>query len=540
MSDIEIVKRVGFWPRFFEILPGFTSWTLLAMPIVLSLINPILAAFYVVGFNMIWLSKAAGMNMRVVRGYRRLRMNNSLDWQERLLDLKDLDKGIQRVETRLKRMREKNKRKNLKNYIAQLRDLKTKKFMDPDDIYHGVIIAVYNETLDIVEPTVRSVIDGHYPTKRIILNIAYEGRTGERVEKDVHYLVEKYKHHFKHMEAVKHDVLEGEVFGKGGNITKCGREMLRYVESQKLDPAQVIVTTLDSDNRPSSNYFSYLAFVYATTPDRKHYSYQPVPMFFNNIWDAPAPSRVIASGNSFWMLIQSMRPHLLRNFSAHAQPLDALIETDFWSTKTIVEDGHQFWRSYFTFDGNYRVIPIYTEIFQDAVLADGYWRTIKAQFYQLRRWAWGASDLAYVAHQWKLNPQIPWSKKLAKFMRLYEGHFSWPISPLIIAFAGWAPLVLSREYSNDVLVYNLPIIISYIQTVATLGIIVTMSLSFLSLPPRPNRYKRSRHFFMLIQWVLLPPTSILFGSMAALNAQTRLMFKLYVEKFDVTEKAVKS
>jgi hypothetical protein len=65
-------------------------------------------------------------------------------------------------------------------------------------------------------------------------------------------------------------------------------------------------------------------------------------MFTNNIWDAPAPMRVIATGNSYWMLIQGLRQHMLRNFSAHAQPLASLIETDFWSRRTIVEDGHQF------------------------------------------------------------------------------------------------------------------------------------------------------------------------------------------------------
>jgi hypothetical protein len=42
---------------------------------------------------------------------------------------------------------------------------------------------------------------------------------------------------------------------------------------------------------------------------------------------------------------------------------------------------------------------------------------------------------------------------------------------------------------------------------------------------------------MLTQWIFLPVTSIGYGSLAAFNSQTRLMFKRYLSKFDVTEKA---
>ena len=67
-----------------------------------------------------------------------------------------------------------------------------------------------------------------------------------------------------------------------------------------------------------------------------------------------------------------------------------------------------------------------------------------------------------------------------------------------------------------------------------------MFVCFKTLPPKPARYKRHRSLFMILQWVYLPVTTICYGSLAALNSQTRLMFGKYLDKFDVTEKAVKT
>jgi hypothetical protein len=305
-----------------------------------------------------------------------------------------------------------------------------------------------------------------------------------------------------------------------------------------IDPEHVIVTTFDSDHRASKNYFSYLSYLYATDVNRVRRSYQPIPMFYNNIWDVPAPMRVLATGNSFWMIMETMRPHRLRNFAAHAQSLAALIVTDYWSVTSIVEDGHQFWRTYFAFDGDHEVVPIFTPIFQDAVLASTYLKTFRVQFLQLRRWAWGVSDFPYVVRNSLANSQISWGKKGPQLGRLFESHFSWATAPLILTFVGGLPLYLNRDFRYDSLAHTLPYITSDILKLSSVAIVVTILLSLMSLPPKPARYRRSRFIGMVAQWALLPVVSICFGSLAALNSQTRLMFGKYLE-FYVTEKATK-
>ena len=44
---------------------------------------------------------------------------------------------------------------------------------------------------------------------------------------------------------------------------------------------------------------------------------------------------------------------------------------------------------------------------------------------------------------------------------------------------------------------------------------------------------------MVVQWILSPVIAVIYNSMAAFYAQTRLMLGLYMEKFDVTKKVVK-
>jgi hypothetical protein len=223
--------------------------------------------------------------------------------------------------------------------------------------------------------------------------------------------------------------------------------------------------------------------------------------------------------------------------------MSALIDTDFWSVRTIVEDGHQYWRTWFRYDGNYNVYPIYVPIYQDAVLTDSYKRTLKMQFIQVRRWAWGVSDVAYFANQafFKIN-NIPWYKKVAKGGRLLEGHLSWSTAPLILLLAAY-PLFFfhnsSLIFGVGYLASELPQVASGLQRVAMVGILISLFLSIRWLPPKPARYRRHRTVWMVIQWVYLPLTSIVYSSFAAIYAQTRLMFGKYLG-FIVTEKATKS
>ncbi|MBA3758289.1 glycosyltransferase family 2 protein [Candidatus Saccharibacteria bacterium] len=527
MKSIEIPyeKQRGRRYRFFEMLPGLISWSLLILPFVLSQINPRITVIFIIAYLLLWFVKAIGLNIRSIQGFRNLDQYQKLPWTQLLEELRTgkVEQPDRHIPTW--------HYENIRRIAEEPTPIKV------DDITHAIIIATYNESREVLEPTIQSVIASEYDMKNVILVLAYEERGGPDVEVQAEQLMKDYQGTFKYAFAVKHPKdMPGEVIGKGGNITYAARELEQYLEKENIEPLSVIVTTLDSDNRPHKHYLNALTYLYAVTPDPLVVSYQPIPMFTNNIWDAPAPMRVIATGNSFWNVVISIRPHMIRNFSSHAQSMQALIDTDYWSVRTIVEDGHQFWRTYFRYDGKHEVYPIYLPIYQDAVLSTTYWRTIKAQFLQIRRWAWGASDVAYVAEKgYFTNNRVPKLDLTFKFLRLLEGHVSWATAPLILAFAAFIPLLFNPQ---DYAANQLPQIASRIQTVALGGIFITLFLSLKLLPPRPLRYKRHRNIWMVLQFVLLPVTTILFNGLSALYSQTRLMFGKYIGKFDVTDKAV--
>ena len=536
MIDLELPlgKRTLKY-RLFEMLPAFLSYGSLILLVILSLISPTLAAVYLLLIIVTLFVKSVGIAVHTIQGRNKLEAALKVDWHARLADLED-------PQTSYNNSRHyKLSGFNAYTHVDNLRLIAADPdaFPRPSQIYNAVIIATYNESYEVLALTVESVLNNTYSSQKIILTIAYEERGGEAIKNTVLRLQKEFGNKFYAFHLVEHPKDQpNEVVGKGGNITHAGRFLQKWLQKEGIASKNVIVTTLDSDNRPHAIYFDYVTYEYIVHEDRKHLSYQPISLFMSNIWDVPAPMRVIATGNSFWNIISSMRPHTLRNFASHSQPMDALEEMDFWSTRTIVEDGHQYWRSYFYFGGNYAVLPLYAPIYQDAVLSNTYLKTLKAQFIQLRRWAYGASDIPYVATRvFTHERNVSLSGGLARLLRLIDGHVTLASVSLLVAFGGWVPLLINSDAARSVAAHQLPEVVSIIQQVALVGLFITVFLSFKMLPPRPERYKRHRTYMMVAQWVLMPVTAIIYSTISALYSQWRLFTGRYLDKFDVTDKA---
>ena len=524
--------------RFLEIMPGLISYGAIILLFLLSWLNPVLGAIYLFTIIASTLVKAVSVAYRTVQGYKVIKRASRVDWRKRNEELANPHAAYERLrQDDSKSYHAEEHLENLKMILSMPHE-----YPDPSKIYHVVIMTAYNEGEEVLAPSIEAVKNTTFPNERIIFVLAYEARGGEMMASTAKNLAKKYKGVFKDFVLSEHPAdLPHEIVGKGPNLTYAGQRLAEYVEKKHLPIENIIVTSLDSDNHMAPKYLDSVAYEFITHPNRQRLSYQPVSIFTNNIWDAPAPSRVIAVSNSFFNVISTMRPHILRNFASHSQPLQALKAMNFWSKRTIVEDGHQYWRSLFFFEGDYAVLPIRIPIYQDAVLDESLWKTIKAQFVQVRRWYYGVSDVAYVGSRLFVsrdNRVMPFWKLFPKFWRLLDGHITLAVLAPIVAFGGWVPMIMNLS-SRTMVAYSVPNIVSIVETFASIGLIISVLVSFKILPKRPAKYRKGRSLLMVLQWILMPVTSIIYQSVAAFYSQTRLMLGLYMEKFDVTKKIVK-
>lgn len=489
--------------RLFEILPGAIAWTILLAPVLMSFYAPKPLAIILIFYLTFWLTRTFFMSYRLILGYLNYHQDIKINWLEK---------------------------------VKQLPPNNSYR-----DIYHLVIVPTYKEDIQILESSIESVINSNYDKDRIIYVLATEERDYERAREYSDILTKKYKNSLADYIAIMHPKnMPNEVKGKGPNITFACEKMVSYFEKRKIDPKNVIVTNMDSDNMVDKNYLACVTYKYLIDPDPVHKSFQPLPMYFNNIWDVPMAMRLIAMGSSAWQMVVATRPSRLRNFSAHAQSLEALIATNFWSKETIVEDGHQYWRSYYRFNGLHDVVPIFTPIYQDAVLADNLIKTIKEQYLQKRRWSWGVSDIPFVMEHTFKNKRIHWFDKWANALILWEAHISWSTASLVLLTSSWLPLVLNPDFKQTLMAFYFPIIYSRLLAIAWVGMIITLTISTLLVPHRRGKKPAGILFW---DWVLtpiaLPITNIIFSSIPALMSQTFLMIGRREVVFRVTVKSTK-
>ncbi len=464
-------------------------------------------------------------------------MHNQIDWSLWLEKLKQPDEFINYLSGLLVNQPNKNFGRLYKRQLDNLLSLPKDRNFDWRKLYHIIILTTVKESLEVLESSVSSCASANYDHSKIIFMLAAEERGGEVAQQNARLLYEKYSSKFlKFIVSVHPDGIEGEAKVKGANLTFAAHQAQKFLDELQIPYENVIISAFDSDTTVASNYFAHLAYDFLTAKKPLQSSYQPMPMYHNNIWDTPAVARVIAISSSFWQLVEASRPDRLITFSSHAMSFKTLVDVNFWRTDIIPDDSHIFWQCFLYFNGDYRSKPLYSPVSMDAVLGSSYLGTLVAQYKQKRRWAWGCTEIPMVIPELIKNKKIPFWKKFVWGERLFEGHYFWATASIMIAVLGWLPLVFGgARFGATVLALNLPVLTKAIMSIATFFLIFSMYVNIVLLPPRPKEYSRWKSFSMVWQWIFSPIVSSVFGSFPAIDAQTRMMLGKYME-FYVTPK----
>lgn len=528
--------------RFLEILPGTVTWVILLTPFILSIFEPAWVAIFVIIFDFYWLVKSFNMGGHLIAGYLHIRRDKRIDWFRRCKKIKNFDEYYSYVKEKIKEVKVPFSRKKLKWELEELKSLKNTKheIVDWEEIYHAVIYAVYKEPREVLEASIRSLLDSNYPSKKIIVVMGMEERAGEEPMKLAMSLKREYKDKFKDFLVYEHpDGIKGEIKGKGSNLYNAGTKFKKYVDKNGLRYDRIIVSAFDCDTRVSPQYLACVTYKYIINPERTHRTFQPIPFYSNNIWHIPAINRIVAFGASFWQMIEGTRPYRMVNFSSQAMSFKTLVDIDFWDRTIVSEDSKQYYRAFFRYHGNHKCVPIFTPVYMDAVLANNLWTTLKNQYLQKRRWAWGVEHFPYLINEFRKHKEISLYQKWVQLYRIINGHISWSTAALLIALTGWIPFLMNSTFRTTVLANNLPNLARTLLTITWIGLLISAILSTLLLPPRPKNFGPWKTVVFFFSWVLVPISAIFFGSIPAIDAQTHLMFGRYLG-FWVTPKEAKT
>jgi cellulose synthase/poly-beta-1,6-N-acetylglucosamine synthase-like glycosyltransferase len=426
----------------------------------------------------------------------------------------------------------------LRSYFALLANEKKQHLHTPalqdaaKTIQHIVIIPIYTEPYNVIEEAVQSVIQNEYLYREnITILLATEERAPD-AQNHAKALQEKFvQEPIKIINSVHPVGIPGEGKVKGSNITYALRELEKQ---QPLDPETTFVSTIDTDTKVEKHFFSTVTQIFLETDEPHRAIYQYTPIYSNNWISGTFFARLIAIGTTMWQLFESQNPEFYRNFAVYGQSLLCLKKANYWSLTSIVEDGLQYWRSYFGWNGKFRIVNTPAVCEMDLVDETNLYRTVRSQYKQLRRWSWGCTDVEFVIPKFLEAQDIPLGEKIRKTTYLLYNHLFWAGGPFMLFFIGFIPGI-NGSIDDSIAVLTVPIAVSIISTLLFATVIFPSLLS-IHIMRRYTKFRPQDYFFNLIQWITVPLLTLTLFSIPAIESQVRLFFGKRIDSFDTTQK----
>ena len=490
-----ILKYPNRSQRVLEILPGLTSWMLILFPVWGSIFWPVGVAYFIIAFNVYWLYRSTTLAVAGVMSYYRIQAWEKYDW---------------------------------------IGDVKG--FADWKEVYHVIVLPTYKEPGEILVRTLKALKAQTIGSKQIIPVIAMETRAGEEINKSREEMLKKeFEGEFAGLFFFYHPSdIAGEVVGKSSNAAWAGKEFRKTLQKNKnWKLEKMTISSVDCDVALHPNHLAALTYMFLDDPHRYRKIWQGAIVFYNNIERIPWPMRVFnRMGSVIFMAILS-RPDRLINFSTYSLSLKLMDDIDYWDADVIPEDYRIFFKTYFATGGEVEVEPLFISVSADAAEADGFWSTYTNTYEQVKRWAWGASDDAYIIKKYILDTKIPFWDKTIRVFKVIEDHFMWPVNWFIVTIGANLPPLLNPTFSRTILGKTLPQVSSAIMT---MSLISMLAMIFVDLKARPKTDQPWwRKILSPFEFILLPVVGFFFSALPGLDAHTRLMMGKYLE-YRVTEK----
>jgi len=491
------MKNINLEKRVFEIMPAALVWTTIVLSLVLSFLSPLAVVYFIIVYDLYWLFRVAYYLPFVVISWYRYRRDIKIDWQ--------------------------TKAEAISGY---------------DEIIHVVMLPTVKEDIMVIRDSLNSILSSSYPKDKILIVLGGEEKAKQEFLVKSEILKKEYADKFKGFIVTLHPMgLPGELPGKGSNMNWMGHRLLEYINQQNIDIDKVIVSAFDVDTIAHPQYLACIAYKYLTVEDPTRSSYQPVVLYNNNLWESPAAVRVAMFGTTFWLITELARPEGMMTFSSHSMSLRMLVDVDFWQKDMVSEDSRIFLQGLMHYHGDYRVTPIHLPVSMDTVMSGNYGKALIALYKQIRRWAYGVENFPFMAMAFRRDKQMPLGIKIKFLWKQMEGMYTWATVPLLVFLLGRLPFWFAPDAFRYYAVFqNTPFTLEWLMRFAMVGVFASAILSAVLLPARPKHINKFMSVVVLVlQWILLPVTFVLFGAVPAIDAQTRLMLGKYMG-FNVSPK----
>lgn len=491
-----ILKNEKLVHRLLEILPGFFSWNIILFPYWGILIIPNVVAYFILTFNVYWFFQSLQLAIAATISHLRVQASMNYDW---VLDLES--------------------------------------FPDWKKVHHIIIVPTFKEPLYILERTIGSLSKQNLPLKQISVCLAMEEKEDEKERLLKANMIKKiYGKKFANIFVTTHKLIKGEVAGKASNERYAAIQVKnKLVDEKKMNINYITITSCDADHKFHPKHFSCLTFKFLDNLNRYKSFWQPAVMFYNNIWEIPALTRVPNTLGSIWNLSQLARKDRLINAQNYSLSLKLLDNVGYWDADKIPEDWGIFFKAFYKTKGGIEVEPIYLPLFADAPRSTSFWKTIKNQYDQFKRWAWGVSDDPWIIKKYFLTKGIPFWEKTSRLIWSLWSHFSWPINWFLITIGITLPALLNPAFARTALGYYVPKVSSFLLTTALIFLLITIAIDSSYKPKKSKTLPKWRMILSPLEFILMPIVGFIFSALPGLDAHTRLMLGKYIE-YKVTEK----
>ena len=556
---------------FLERLPPLISWILITMPVWGGLLIPEITAYIVLFFNVYFLYKSISLTLYISICYLLIRKTDSINWLKKLIETDNLSIEIKKLKDTIKKLKNEtfdeedarltskdklNKIINsrlpyfLKKFVYIFSKNKTISFLNTElyvlqglkinppginwkEVQHIVMIPHLREPKHVLEDTILRLKEMNYPTKNISVVLASEAVDPNGYKISVE-LQTKYKEYFNNFWITVHKLEHGELVGKSSNLAFASREISKKVLSLGWDLKKTTITSCDADSQLPINYLANITYNFINDPDRHFKFYTAAILLYANIWELPFFARVKNSMSTIFNVAKLVRTDKLVPFSTYTTSFWLIKEIDFWSSDIIPEDFHTFSKALFKFPHKTECIPIFQKVMADAAEGEGTIDTLKNNYFQERRWAWGISDDGWIIKN--IIKSIIGKQDFSLRAIYISGHIVFDHIAgvglaLMVALGSNIPLIINKRFANTVFGFNLPGVSSLIINITFLFFIIMIILDSFLKPSHKGKVSLLKRIIYALEWIVQPFTGILMVALPGFEAHTRLLFGKYLEYY---------